>query len=41
MKKPITTQRIDRVIWAVLHSPNNSVQRASLWFRLHKLKSEL
>lgn len=41
MKKPITIERVNRVITAVLHSPNNSVQRAALWFRLHKLREEL
>jgi len=39
--KKITKERVDKVIMAVLLSPNNSVQRARLWFRLHKLKAEL
>lgn len=34
MKKEITKQRIQKVIMAVLESPNKSAQRSKLWYRL-------
>jgi hypothetical protein len=36
-----TPQRVSKVITAVLHSPNRSVQRAALWMRLQKLRYSL
>lgn len=39
--KTITEQRINRVIKAVLTSPNKSVQRAALWTRLIKLREKI
>lgn len=41
MEKTITIERLDRVILAVLLSPNKSGQRAGLWSRLHSLRREL
>ena len=36
-----TPQRVSKVITAVLHSPNRSVQRAALWMRLQDLRNKL
>jgi hypothetical protein len=41
MTKQITFERIDRIIGVLLQSPNNSAQRAKLWFKLHNLRSTL
>jgi hypothetical protein len=41
MAKQITKQRINRIILAVLNSPNKSAQRAALWTRLHNMNNEL
>ena len=37
----MTIERIDRVIGALLQSPNKSAQRAKLWVKLHSLRSAL
>jgi len=39
--KQITVERINKVIMAVLQSPNKSPQRAAIWVRLHTLKNSL
>lgn len=41
MGKSVSKQRVSRVILAVLNSPNKSAQRAALWAKLVKLRSEL
>jgi hypothetical protein len=40
MTKQITSERISKVIIAVLSSPNKSAQRAGLWARLQNLKAK-
>ena len=39
--KQITTERISRVIIAVLNSPNKSAKRAILWMKLIDLRSKV
>lgn len=39
--KQVTKERVNRVILAVLNSPNKSAQRAGLWVRLQNLRSSL
>lgn len=34
-------QKLNRVILAILNSPNNSVERATLWAKLVNLRSSL
>ena len=41
MKKEITLQRINNYIMAILRSPNQGVERAALWTRLHNLKASI
>ena len=41
MKKQLTKERIDRIILSLHQSPNNSVQRGKLWYRLIKMRESL
>jgi hypothetical protein len=38
MKQPTHRQRIERILQAILNSPNKSKQRAALWLKIHNLK---
>jgi hypothetical protein len=39
--KQITVDRLNRVIAAVILSPNKSAQRAALWVKLHNMRKQL
>jgi hypothetical protein len=38
--KEITKKRLNKAIIAVINSPNKSAERAGLWAKLQKLRSE-
>ncbi len=39
--KELESERVRKVIMAVLESPNKSAERAKLWFRLKKILEKL
>jgi hypothetical protein len=40
IKKQITSERISKVIMALLSSPNKSAERAALWVKLQNMKAK-